>query len=120
MSNKNQNDQPSKSFENYSPAPWSYEYRPYTTCDGVRAADSGANTEIPAFEICDADGNKIFDTYEHSLSELQEANARLVVAAPEMLQLLMECARLLADHDQSNGEEGELYGRIVVLVEEAC
>ena len=50
----------------YSPAPWSYEYNPYTMSESVREANPAADTEIPAFEICDTDGNKLFDTNEDS------------------------------------------------------
>lgn len=38
-----------------APAPWSYDYNPYLLKDG---------TEIPAFEICDADQNRLFTTEE--------------------------------------------------------
>jgi hypothetical protein len=58
---------------NCSPAPWSYEYNPYMMSTVARAARKSADTEIPAFEICDADGNKIFDTNEDSPQALQEA-----------------------------------------------
>ena len=37
-------------------------------------------TELPAFEIFDAEQNKIFDTNEDMPSEIQEANARLASA----------------------------------------
>ena len=57
----------------------------------VHAARAGKDetdavgSEIPAFEICDAEGKKIFDTNEDTPSELQEANACLATAAPAML-----------------------------------
>jgi hypothetical protein len=104
---------------NYSPAPWGYEYNPYTMSSVARVATNDAETEIPAFEICDADGNKIFDTNEDSPQGLQEANARLAVAAPELLLSLIECANLLADYDQSEGEEGEIYRRAIAIIERA-
>lgn len=73
----------------YSPAPWSYEYSPYT----VRVAGDGdpdpAGKEIPAFEVFDAEGNKVFDTNEDTPSELQEANACLGAAAPKLLAALL-------------------------------
>jgi hypothetical protein len=103
----------------YSPAPWSYEYNPYTMSESVREANPAADTEIPAFEICDTDGNKLFDTNEDSPEEIQEANARLAVAAPEMLLSLIECANLLADYDESDGSEGEAYRRAIAIIEEA-
>jgi hypothetical protein len=104
---------------NYSPAPWIYEYNPYTMSKVNRVASNDTDTEIPAFEICDADGNKIFDTNEDSSQELQEANARLVVAAPELLLSLIQCARLLADYDESDGEEGEIYRRAIAIIKRA-
>ena len=107
------------STENHSPAPWSYEYNPYTLSKVARAGSSDADTEIPAFEICDAEGNKIFDTNEDSPQGLQEANARLAVAAPELLLSLIECARLLADYDESDGEEGKIYRRAIAIIEQA-
>lgn len=58
----------------YSPAPWAYEYSP---CQG-------RNGEIPAFEIFDADCNKVFDTNEDTDAELQESNARLWVNCTEV------------------------------------
>jgi len=69
----------------YSPAPWGYQYNPYTVrpvgCDS-------AGTELPAYEILDAEGNKVFDTNEDTPGELQEANACLGAAAPAMLAAL--------------------------------
>lgn len=64
----------------HSPAPWSYEYSPYT-----HQAAGAAGEELPAFEIFDAEGNKLFDTNEDAAAELQDANARLASAAPELL-----------------------------------
>src|SRR5665213_1803661 len=105
--------------KSYSSAPWSYEYNPYTMNEVARVASNSADTEIPAFEIFDADGNKIFDTNEDSPQGLQEANARLAVAAPELLLSLIECARLLADYDESDGEEGQIYRRATAIIEQA-
>jgi hypothetical protein len=105
--------------EHYSPAPWSYEYSPYTMSEVARVANNAADTEIPAYEICDADGNKIFDTNEDSPQGLQEANARLAVAAPQLLLSLIECARLLADYDVSDGEESRIYRRAIAIIEKA-
>ena len=91
--------------ENDLNAPWSYEYSPYT----VRSENSplGVGAEIPAYEIFDADGNKVFDTNEDTAAELQEANARVGAAAPRLLASLVACANLLADYDESDGPEGE-------------
>jgi hypothetical protein len=67
----------------HSPAPWAYEYNPYTLQRGDAAA-----AELPAFEVFDAEGNKVFDTNEDTPAELQEANACLATAAPDMLEAL--------------------------------
>ena len=74
----------------HSPAPWSYDYSPY------RSQTAGAgDAEIPAFEIFDAEGNKVFDTNENLPCETQEANARLATAASEMLGALLLTQRAL-------------------------
>jgi hypothetical protein len=101
----------------HSPEPWSYEYSPWT----VRSEhDSrGVGAAIPAFEIFDADCNKIFDTNEDTPAELQEANARMGAAAPRLLASLTTCANLLADYDQSDGEEGQAYREALAAIAEA-
>lgn len=95
--------------QTHSPAPWAYEYSPY----------QGRNGEIPAFEIFDADGNKVFDSNEDTDAELQEANARLGSTAPRLLAALIVCAALLADHDEAEGEEGDAYREAVSAIAEA-
>ncbi len=50
----------------YARAPWGYQYSPYTMNCAARAERDATDTEIPAFEIFDAEGNKIFDTNEDS------------------------------------------------------
>ena len=95
--------------QTYSPAPWAYEYSPY----------QGRNGEIPAFEIFDAESNKIFDTNEDTDAELQEANARLGSTAPRLLAALIVCADLLADYDEAEGEEGDAYREAVAAIMEA-
>ena len=72
----------------HSPAPWAYEYSAY----------QGNHGEIPAFEIFDADCNKVFDTNEDTPADLQEANACLAASAPRLLASLVTCANLLADY----------------------
>jgi hypothetical protein len=61
----------------------SYEYNPYKVQNGDAAA-----TELPAFEVFDAEQNKIFDTNEDMPSDIQEANACIAIAAPAMLEAL--------------------------------
>ena len=75
--------------------------------------------EIPAFEVFDHDGNKVFDTNEDTPCELQEANARLGSAAPRLLASLVTCANLLADYDESDGPEGDAYREAVAAIMEA-
>ena len=101
----------------YSPAPWSYEYSPYTIQSKHHPLEVG--TDIPAFEIFDADGNKVFDTNEDTPCELQEANACMASAAPRLLQSLVACANLLADYDESEGPEGEAYREARAAIAEA-
>jgi hypothetical protein len=101
----------------HSPAPWSYDYSPYTVQSEHDALGVGA--EIPAFEVFDADGNKVFDTNEDTPCELQEGNARMASAAPRLLASLVTCADLLADYDESDGEEGEAYREAVAAITEA-
>ena len=95
----------------HSPAPWPYDYNPYTVQRGDAAAE-----ELPAFEIFDAEQNKIFDTNEDMPSEMQEANARLASLAPELLAVLIRCAILLADYDEQDGEEGETYRDAIAVI----
>jgi len=94
----------------HSPAPWwGYEYSPY----------QGRYGEIPAFEIFDANGNKVFDSNEDTDAELQEANARLGSTAPRLLAALIVCAELLADYDEAEGEEGDAYREAKDAIDEA-
>jgi len=101
----------------HSPAPWAFEYSPYT----VRSEYSplGIGAEIPAYEIFDADGNKVFDTNEDTPAEVQESNARMGAAAPRLLASLVTCANLLADYDESDGPEGEAYREALAAINEA-
>ncbi len=77
----------------HSPAPWSYDYSPYTLRVPGNDDTDPVGAEIPAFEVCDAEGNKVFDTNEDTPCELQEANARLASAAPAMLEALLLAQR---------------------------
>ncbi len=101
----------------YSPAPWTYDYNPYTIQSEHHPLGAGA--EIPAFEIWDAGYNKVFDTNEDTPSELQEANARMAASAPTLLASLVKCASLLADNDESDGPEGEAYREALAAITEA-
>jgi hypothetical protein len=74
----------------YNSSHWSYAYSPYM----VRSGDDGIEHELPAFEVFDGNGNKVFDTNEDSSAEVQETNAKLGAAAPE---LLVACRWALTD-----------------------
>src|ERR1700683_4025490 len=93
----------------HSPTPWTYNYSPYL----------GRNGELAAFEVFDADSNKVFDTNEDTDAELQEANARLGSTAPRLLAALIVCADLLADYDEAEGEEGDAYREALAAIAEA-
>lgn len=103
----------------FSPAPWSYMYSPYTVRDPGTDASSTVGDELPAFEVFDADCNKVFDTNEDTPAELQEANARLGSTAPRLLTALIACANLLADYDESEGEEGDAWREAIAAIEQA-
>lgn len=66
----------------HTPGPWTYQYSPYTSQDGK---------EIPAFEVNGVE--KVCDTNEDRPSEEQEANARLIAAAPELLAAAKKVVR---------------------------
>ena len=78
--------------------PWSYQYSPYTAQDG---------NEIPAFEI-HADDVKVCDTNEDRPAGEQEANARLIAAAPELLNALT-CLLLYAEDIHAEDLDLEVY-----------
>lgn len=103
--------------QQHSPAPWSYEYSPYTITSD--ASPLGVGSELAAYEVFDAEGNKVFDSNEDSPAELQEANARLASAAPRMLSSLITCANLLADYEESDGEEGQAYRESLAAIADA-
>lgn len=102
----------------HSPAPWGYEYSPYT----VRVAGDGdpdhAGTEIPAFEVFDAEGNKVFDTDEDTPSVLQEANARLGAAAPNLLAALLLARQALNTAPRFRVGDTDSY-KIAAIVDKA-
>lgn len=98
----------------HSPGPWAYEYSPYT----VQRGDE-PGVDLPAFEVFDAEGNKLFDTNEDMPSDLQEASARIASTAPEMLAVLHRCAILLADYDEQDGEEGDAYRDAIEVITKA-
>ena len=97
----------------HSPTPWSYEYNPYTLQRGDAAGE-----ELPAFEVFDAEQNKIFDTNEDMPSEIQEANARLASAAPAMLEALRLAQSALNTAPRFRVGDTDSY-KIAAMVDEA-
>ena len=93
----------------HSPAPWTYGYNPYTVQSGDAAAE-----ELPAFEVFDAEQNKVFDTNEDMPSEIQEANARLASVAPALLEA---CRMVVARWER--GDLAEAVRVCQAAVEEA-
>lgn len=47
------------------------------------------------------------------------AAMRLMAAAPKLLTALSTCARLLANHDQQEGEERDAYREAMTIITEA-
>jgi hypothetical protein len=97
----------------YSPTPWTYEYNPYCFHRGDAAAK-----ELPAFEVFDAEQNKIFDTNEDMPCEIQESNARLASSAPAMLEALRGAQRALNTAPRFRVGDTDSY-KIAAIVDEA-
>jgi hypothetical protein len=77
----------------HTPGPWTYCYSPYTAQDGH---------EIPAFEV--HGDEKVCDTNEDRPAGEQEANARLIAAAPDLLEA--------AEKVIASWESGDLAGAV--------
>ncbi len=97
----------------YSAAPWSYVYSPYT----LQTAGVD-DRELPAFEIFDAEGTKVFDTNEDMPAEIQEANTCLATAAPAMLEALLLAQRALNTAPRFRVGDTDSY-KIATEVDEA-
>jgi hypothetical protein len=97
----------------HSAAPWSYSYSPYTL-----EKASAEDRELPAFEIFDAEGTKVFDTNEDMPAEIQEANACLATAAPAMLEALLLAQRALNTAPRFRVGDTDSY-KIATEVDEA-
>ena len=75
--------------------------------------------------ILDADGDELAQSRPFWLPERDDpipptlAAMQLMVAAPRLLNALIECARLLADHDEAAGEEGDAYREAIAAIAEA-
>jgi hypothetical protein len=72
---------------------WTYDYLPYRTNQGK---------EIPCFEIVDREGRRVALTDEDTPAELQEADARLIAAAPDMKHALDHIETGIQPDDEGN------------------
>jgi len=121
----------------HTPEPWHYqtEYRITT----IFATDPTGENPYGTY-IAEIDGQ---DVGRFATSEQHEANARricaavnacqgvptealesgatalLASAAPRLLASLITCANLLADYDESDGEEGQAYREALAAIDEA-
>lgn len=80
----------------YEPDSWSYQYAPYHSADADK-------TEIPAFEIFGDDSEKIADTNESLPRQEQEKHAKLIAAAPKLVQQVEDFIELITAY-QVHGE----------------
>ncbi|HMP01723.1 MAG TPA: hypothetical protein PKC45_04395 [Gemmatales bacterium] len=79
--------------------------------------------------IYDAEGDPIVTSHQCQTCWLPECKEdevpallrqmQMMVTAPRLLNALIECARLLADHDEAEGEEGDAYREALSAIAEA-
>ena len=74
------------------PTPWAIEYLPYISNEG---------REIPNFRINDARGDAVCETNEDLPAAVQEANAAILAAAPDLLDALQYFFNIMHDHESS-------------------
>jgi len=86
---------------------WTFAYEPYVAHENER--------EIPCFRIYPADGSEhhIAETNEHLPCEEQEAYARLIAAAPDMLEALQ--AQQMAEYDREASRRKGYFERAAQL-----
>lgn len=80
-----------------------YDYSPYQSQQGE---------EIPAFEICNEEGEKVADTNENQPCEYQEAIAALFAASPEMLRVLEAAQQIDWVHNAAITDDIEALRKI--------
>jgi hypothetical protein len=89
----------------HSPSPFLVESSPFQGQQG---------NEIPSFRIHDAEGNPVAETDSGKPEDQQEADARLLATAPDMLDALeaqTEAAQAVIDA----WSEGDLAGAVRML-----
>jgi hypothetical protein len=89
----------------HSPVPFITEYSPFENQRGE---------EIPSFRIYDAEGEVVAETDSGKPQETQEADAGLLAAAPELVDVLQaqtEAAQAVIDA----WDTGDLAGAVRVL-----
>lgn len=75
--------------------------------------------------ILEADGEELASSRPFWLPERHDpvpptlAAMRLMATAPKLLTALIECARLLADHDECEGDEGDAHREALAVITEA-
>lgn len=83
----------------FAKAPWGFMYEPYTSQDGK---------DIPNYTIYSCEDevshDKVCDTNENAPAKMQEANALLISAAPELLEALELCLERLEINNIENSE----------------
>ena len=96
----------------HTPGPWATEYD-----INEHGSDCVIVTKDYNYRICDIysrsnDGMTVPD-------DAASANARLIAAAPDLLEALKVCADLLADYDEAEGEEGDAYREALAAIAKA-
>jgi hypothetical protein len=98
-----------------NPANWHYEYLPYTMLD---PNDMTVEREIPSFRIFPEDEpeNYIAETNEHLPGDVQEQHARLISAAPQSLDALLDIKRLA---EKCGDQEADPFALLDLIAEKA-
>jgi len=90
------------------------------TC--LRAIAQSIEDESDAVVFADHNGDvENYETIERDCQRSLKSGpiASLASVAPRLLASLITCANLLADHDESDGEEGEAYREAMAAIAEA-
>ncbi len=97
-----------------APAIWHYEYLPFF----MLTDDITVEREIPSYRIFPEDEpeNYIAETNEHLPGDVQERHARLIAAAPELLDALLNIKRLAG---KSGDHEADPFALLDLIAHEA-